>query len=592
MTRATHRPSVVACDARDALRDRPSSDDSLARECAAAHATLLQRGYVQFHPVLADLVDGFKPALMLGHALYWARNWLQRHPERGGWFWKTAAEWRDATALTPREQESARQRLGATGFWQERRDGSPAQLHFRVDLSRLAEQLAARPSARSLPDSSRDRLVGLLGPSIVYYRPLADLAGGAAGGLVLSHLITAQRTAMKRGEVYEGGFFAAAVEEARAALGIGAKVQRNAREALKRAGFLQEAWTKERCPRLLARLNLTAIVACLGGQDHRPVGRGRSHAAAADPRAGGVQTEPLPDRARVLAHEGNVTRVVRLLVRPARPRDEAAQSRARVAVSSIAAAHPPAKGRPFVETRVALLSNLYSKPSVQKPPTASARDGERLVGKAPPRRSRAFEDDDHHDDSSHGGSPSGIEPLVLPSTLDPSLHEGALQIVARAPGQLRQALLDELAGHLSSKHKVIENPLGWLHRLAAKAENGDLVLTLAAGVAAARASRARYEAALAAAGVPTQGTRGDLEPAVKPAAVSAEALHARARLKELRNQLHSRAPEAASTCAPPVAHDAHAPLSRPETTLNGCALSQDGTQDPPIKGTQHVTHES
>ncbi|MGR6800582.1 hypothetical protein, partial [Aeromonas veronii] len=63
---------------------------------AAVQSALSERHYIQFHPVLAELLGGFKPALMLGHALYWTRNWMMTQASgRDGWFWKTAAEWRD-----------------------------------------------------------------------------------------------------------------------------------------------------------------------------------------------------------------------------------------------------------------------------------------------------------------------------------------------------------------------------------------------------------------------------------------------------------------------------------------------------------------
>src|SRR3990167_5315636 len=70
--------------------------------------------------------------------------------------------------------------------------------------------------------------------------------------------------------------------------------------------------------------------------------------------------------------------------------------------------------------------------------------------------------------------PSGQEPksigkqateLVLPSRLDASLRAGVLATVTQAPSELRQAFLDELAGHLAIPSKKIHNPAGWLHSL-------------------------------------------------------------------------------------------------------------------------------
>lgn len=550
--------------------DDASTVERLGRDCASAHAVLLQRGYVQFHPVLAELAGGFKPALMLGHALYWTRHWLQRHPEREGWFWKTAVEWREATALTPREQESARAGLRATGVWQERRVGAPAKLHFRVDLAALAKRLADLPQRERSATSCWDRLTSLLGLPIIYFRPLADLAGGPGAGLVLSHLMSLQRQALQRGAVQRGGYFAISVEQSRVALAISVKVQRNARDALKRAGFVQEAWTSERPSRLVARVNLAAILACLTAQDHKPIAkRSRRHERAEAPR---------PDRARVIAQEGNVTRIVRLLVgsRGSEPGPRS-PSRGRVAqMSNLNQEHSGERCR-IVETRVALLADLYSKRDSSNTPTAPARDGARLVNDRGLRSSRLIKKLSPEVVSVSGGEASaGQVGLILPPRLDAGLHDGARRIVMRAPPGLRQSLLDELAGHMASKHKVIENPLGWLHALASKAAAGDLVLTVASTIAAARTARERHEAALANAGaVPAFANDRTPPHATDPKEVA----QARARLKELRDQLRAGPP-----ARPPLESMSDATcrdlaLSQTRTTLNGCALSQEGTTD-------------
>jgi hypothetical protein len=544
--------------------------ERLGRDCASAHAVLLQRGYVQFHPVLADLAGGFKPALMLGHALYWTRHWLQRHPEREGWFWKTAVEWREATALTPREQERARAGLRATGVWHERRVGAPARLHFRVDLAALAERLAALPERERFASSRWDRLTSLLGLPIMYFRPLADLAGGPAAGLVLSHLMSLQRRALQRGAVQPGGYFAICVEESRIALAISVKVQRNARDSLKRAGFVQEAWTSERPSRLVARVNLAAILACLTGQGHKPIGKGRHRSSPAEP--------PPPDRARVIAHQGNVTQIVRLLVgtHGVDP-GHGIPPRSRVAQTSNLNHRRGGERCRIVETRVALLSDLYSKRDSSNTPTAPARNGARLVDELGPRSSRIVEEPSSAASArSEADAPSDHSELIFPPRLEAALHDGARRIVMRAPPDIRQPLLDELAGHMASKHKVIENPLGWLHALATKAESGNLVLAVASTIAAARAARARHEAALANAGA-LPAFANDRTPPRETA--PEEVARARARLKELRDQMRAGPP-----ARPPLESMSDATcrdlaLSQVRTTLNGCALSQEGTTD-------------
>ena len=101
-----HKPLTVE------PKEAPSQLDVLGQEHARARAALMEHGFVQFYPLLASLVGSNpKAALMLGHALYWTRTYLVKKPERDGWFYKTASEWREATGLTQREQESARDEL-------------------------------------------------------------------------------------------------------------------------------------------------------------------------------------------------------------------------------------------------------------------------------------------------------------------------------------------------------------------------------------------------------------------------------------------------------------------------------------------------
>jgi hypothetical protein len=594
LTAAFQRRSVAGQDASGEDRDE-QGHGKLDRQFASAHATLLQRGYVQFHPVLAELAGGFKPALMLGHALYWTRHWLQRHPEREGWFWKTAAEWRDATALTAREQESARERLRGGGYWQERRAGAPARLHFRVDLPSLAASISMNePSGPPPPPHAArsDTLAVLLGVPIAYFRPLADIAGGPAAGLVMSHLISLHRTALQRSTLQEGGYFTINVEEVRKALAISTKVLRNARDALKRAGFVQDAWTSERPPRVMVRVNLAAILACLAGQSHIALKRRGDRGDRV--REEGDGPNRTGDRAHVIETDGNVTRVVRLLVGSPSHRGGRSTSAARVAHSSKLDRTDARAGGPLVESRLALLPGLYSKRNSSNTPTTPACEGERAAA-ATPSRSRPFrpEGDESaapRQSDCHGTTPDAAEPLILPAGLDDALHEGARRIVLRAPSYLRQPLLDELAGHMASRHKVIENPLGWLHSVTAKAVNGEAVLTVAATVAATRDGRARYDAALAQAGKAPPHDPADRTP---PGTTSPEEVAlARARLAELRNELLGRTAARAPIDSTSDATRRDLALSQPATTHDGCALSRDGTPtDSTAKGSRHAAHE-
>ncbi|HNA30633.1 MAG TPA: hypothetical protein PK437_11290, partial [Thiobacillaceae bacterium] len=54
---------------------------------------LVEGDYITYFPSLTPVCGSYKAAAMLSVALAWTRNWLHRHPEREGWFWKTRDEW-------------------------------------------------------------------------------------------------------------------------------------------------------------------------------------------------------------------------------------------------------------------------------------------------------------------------------------------------------------------------------------------------------------------------------------------------------------------------------------------------------------------
>jgi len=524
-------------------QDVPESVDpaaSLASSQAFVdlHRRLIAGGYVEYRPTLANLLGNPKPALMLGHALYWTRNWLRTQPQRDGWFWKPADQWREAVGLTRREQEKARETLREHGLMNEALRGSPAQLFFRVNLDVLCAKLGLTDGPAPNEQTRFDRLAALLEQPVMFFRPLADISGGVIAGLVLSHLLDRYRMAMTRRSVDAYGYFRADVEETRIALSLGPKAQRNAREALRKAGLVQEAWTAEKQSRLMVRLNMQAILACLCGQEHpqRPSRRSPSPAVHTRPKAVPVQQSLLADRAHVVGHTGNVTRVTRLLVatgaKPATkrrllldvvdspPSETRSSTTGGFGESSLALLSKQqglgsAKGCPFVETRDALLSKLYTKGVISKT-TPAPEDEAAHVER--PRSSRSL------DLPFEGLRPSPLPvesagglPLLLPQQLDPVFHAGALELIQKARPELRQPLLDELAGRLSSSVNPLSRPLGWLATLVEKAQAGTVIFTWAPKVAAARAGQAQYERALGAAvRAPAITTASEPQPGAKP----------------------------------------------------------------------------
>src|SRR6478609_91972 len=89
---------------------------------------------ISFFPALARLCGSAAAGLMLSQAIYWSGN--KDVIARGGWFWKTSAEWEKETCLSSREQRTAREMIDKLGFWQVKKhkiNGAPT-LHFRVNF--------------------------------------------------------------------------------------------------------------------------------------------------------------------------------------------------------------------------------------------------------------------------------------------------------------------------------------------------------------------------------------------------------------------------------------------------------------------------
>lgn len=532
-------------------------------DVAGLHDTLVGRGYIHYHGGLAERLGSFKAAMMMGQALYWTRYWLKREPHRGGWFYMTVKQWREATGLTATEQETARRLMREVGIWSEEWLGSPARWHFKVELEQLVLFLREDGDAAS---GDALGLARLLGSPLLYFKPLGDMTGSVAAGLLLSHMLASMRRAYLKREVTQDGFFW--VENPRAELGLTEKVQRNARSILASSGFVQRRWSDERTPRQLLRLNLPAVVACLLGQ---PLPERQLKAAERAAHAAQVEVAPLQSSFLVRAAEVPVRpagsastglTVVRRLVAPAEvapARISSSSDLVAPGASQVVRIQPQrlvaaadladpryalsptlnAKVGPFTDPRSALSPRLYTQPFFTKdsiPTPPALMQTERPVQTEPTRSRRGEEvvegkdghqsvetealtaDTPHASPAAHGESPGD---LVLPERLDKALHAGALDLVAQAPAAFRQRLLDELAGSLEVPNKV-SRPLSWLYAVVKKACDGTVVFTEADAVAARRESR-RQQAlrAAAKADVEMATSSEETDPPSDPARVAA-----------------------------------------------------------------------
>lgn len=107
---------------------------------------LLERP-VAYHRAFVSLGAGITGALMLSQAVYWS----SRTNNTDGWFYKSQAEWEDETGLTRYEQEGARKKLVKLGLIEERKQGVPCKLFFRICMDVISASLVAEnqhPSMR------------------------------------------------------------------------------------------------------------------------------------------------------------------------------------------------------------------------------------------------------------------------------------------------------------------------------------------------------------------------------------------------------------------------------------------------------------
>ncbi|MCR6480965.1 hypothetical protein NU688_32745 [Variovorax sp. ZS18.2.2] len=536
---------------------------------------LTERGFIPYHPVIAAVV-GHKAAVFLGLAYYWTRLSAKREPVHQGWFYMPARTWHKSTTLTTREQVTAREILVREGLLEEVLSGRPAVLHFRVNLRNTLRILghATGDGGVAAPMPTWETLAQHLSYCIVFYKPLADVAGSAAGGLYLSYLLREQRraVAMKR---LRGGNLHISQDVVGRDLQLGPKVQRNARERMKRAGLIRESGAT------LLRLNLQAILACLREQDIKPLRpKGRKQASlVAAPAAIGGGTAPAalapmrglsstrPDHEHEAApsrlFQGRQLPLMLVAVTQGGAKEDAASKResressprsgvtllfrqlaisglsakpisassstattavtGRFLASKVGALGPGATLGPNVgPLRLAPASELrgIARPEAQGPRPASSRPKRGDTASAAPKAPDV-----------------DLKSLVFPARLDPLLISGVVRVLGKVAVDQRQRLLDELDGHLLIQGKTIANPAGWLVGLIRAQSSGAAVFALADRVAAERAQRDEVAARVrdAGGGFASSPTFLDTE-SVDPETVARH----RARLAALRSEFASR----------------------------------------------------
>lgn len=105
--------------------------------------SLLSERPIAYHrPLIRKF--GIVPGVFLGQLLFW-----QGKGTKGQWVYKTQEEMKEETCLSRRNQETARKKLISAGVLEEKLQGVPARLHYRINLVKLAECLRISSMAES-----------------------------------------------------------------------------------------------------------------------------------------------------------------------------------------------------------------------------------------------------------------------------------------------------------------------------------------------------------------------------------------------------------------------------------------------------------
>ena len=145
--------------------------------------SLLKDRPIAYRPGLKRIAGSIGAAIMLSQAIYWQ----ERVPRDDGWWWKTAKEWEEETALNLSEERTARAKLRGTSFWGEKRKGIPARMWFKLDFDELVRVL-------------REGLVPLSAEEIVE-RHKQDIAQIAKAGLMRARKIDAEAEYVNYSEI-------------------------------------------------------------------------------------------------------------------------------------------------------------------------------------------------------------------------------------------------------------------------------------------------------------------------------------------------------------------------------------------------------
>lgn len=106
---------------------------------------------IAFHRPFVELGLGISGALFLSQSLYWSRR-----TNASGYFYKTQDEWESETGMSRREQETARRKLKSLGILEEKKQGVPCRVFYRINDEKLLALLDEKQQEKqSNPDCTK-----------------------------------------------------------------------------------------------------------------------------------------------------------------------------------------------------------------------------------------------------------------------------------------------------------------------------------------------------------------------------------------------------------------------------------------------------
>jgi hypothetical protein len=127
---------------------------------------------VAYYPKIAEVAGGATSAIFLCQFIYWEGK--QKDPD--GWIYKTQANIKEETGLTRYEQETVRKKLKAKGLLEEKYQGIPRKLYYRINLDALNDVWEAYRKGDQVTETPKSQRMG---KSNIIAR--GDLVGNKAG---------------------------------------------------------------------------------------------------------------------------------------------------------------------------------------------------------------------------------------------------------------------------------------------------------------------------------------------------------------------------------------------------------------------------